>query len=500
MLFSSVPSLIKRKDAELIVVPFWQKQTKQKSSAYPAASLGSFAGLLKAPLNSNDFTGRQGEILMHYVDTGKEPRCLLVGLGSEDKVSVESLRLVFSNVAKLCQTKAISNINLLLPTISELRHLTVEDLLRGVSEGILLTNYRWEKLGTLQEETVLLKKVCLIGILPKMLSGIGEYEKIAQGVYFARDLINGNADNVTPGYLADSARKIAEKFPSVEATVFDRKRIIKEKMGLFAAVSRASAPEPAFIILSYKGHARSKEHTVIVGKGVTFDTGGLNIKTPTGMDTMRDDMSGAATALATLAVAASMKLPINVTAVVPATENAIDSNSYKPGDVYQGYSGKTVEIKDTDAEGRLILADALAYTVKVLEPSRVIDFATLTGAMVVALGDEMSGLFSNDDQLAESLFKAGQETAELLWRLPLHQSYKEDLKSDIADIRHLGNRAASATKAALFLEEFVEKTPWAHIDIAGTAFMAKEKGYWPRNGVGFGVRLMIEFLKNLTKK
>ena len=316
----------------------------------------------------------------------------------------------------------------------------------------------------------------------------------------ARDLINGNADIITPQYLAQTARKIAQKFPAVKATVFDLKKIEKEEMGLFLAVARGSSVEPAFIILSYKGFAGSKDHTLLIGKGVTFDTGGLNIKTASSMLTMREDMSGAAAVLSTIAVAAALNLKLNVTAVVAATENAIDAKSYKPGDVYKGYGGITVEIGDTDAEGRLTLADALAYSAQHLKPTRMIDLATLTGSIVIALGEGMSGLFCNDETLANRLLAASQQTAETLWRMPLYAPYKEQLKSDIADLRNIGGRPAGPITAALFLQEFVQNIPWAHIDIAGTAFGNKERGYWPKNGVGFGVRLLINFLQNLSKK
>ena len=238
-----------------------------------------------------------------------------------------------------------------------------------------------------------------------------ESEQIAEGVYVARDLINGNADIVTPHYLAEAAKKIEQKFPLVKATIFDLKRIEKEKMGLLLAVARGAAVEPAFIILNYRGYAGSKDHTVLVGKGVTFDTGGLNLKPTGSMETMRCDMSGAAAVLATIAVAAALNLKLNVTAVVAATENAIDAKSYKPGDVYKGHSGKSVEIDNTDAEGRLTLADALAYSVAELKPSRMIDLATLTGSIVVALGEGLSGFFCNDDALANRLLDSSKRTA-----------------------------------------------------------------------------------------
>lgn len=499
MLFSAADQLSKRKEADLIVFPFWQQQKKGHSEAKPAAVIGPFQELAKSALASGDFKGSAGETLLLYTRGGKERRCLLLGLGKEEELTVEGLRCAYSNVAKECQRKAIKRINLVVPTISELRKVNAEECLKGIAEGILLTNYRWEKLAALDEETVLLKSVCLIGIIPKFLGIVKEREHIAEGVYLARDLINGNADIVTPQFLAETANKIAEKFPAVKANIFDKKWIEKEKMGLLLAVSRGSAVDPAFIVLNYKGAANSKDHTILVGKGVTFDTGGLNLKT-SNMETMRDDMSGAATALATVAIAAALNLEVNLTAVVAATENAIDATSYKPGDVYKGYAGVTVEIGNTDAEGRLTLADALAYSVKELKPTRIIDFATLTGSMVVALGEEMSGLFCNDDNLAKRLLESSQKTSEILWRMPLYDPYKERLKSDIADLKNIGGRPAGALLAALFLQEFVHKTPWAHIDIAGTAFATKERGYILKNGVGFGVRLMIDFLQNLAKK
>lgn len=494
MIFSSVAQLNKRKDAELIICPFWQREKLAKA----AAQVEEFQALFKKPLEVGDFTGKVGETLFLYPEEkGKEKRVLLLGLGKEADISVETLRIAFSNAAKRCQTKAISHINVVVPDSADLKMISLEDCLRGITEGILLTNYRWEKLAKVQEETVLLKQVTLIGISPKMLSVAQRCEEIAEGVYFARDLVNGNADIITPMYLAESAKKISEKFAGLTLSIFDQKRIEEEKMGFLQAVARGSAVEPAFIILSYKGNPHSHDHTILVGKGVTFDTGGLNLKPTGSMETMRDDMAGAATVLATVATAAALKLQLNVTACIPAAENGIDAKSYKPGDVYKGHAGVTVEIGNTDAEGRLILADALSYCVKHLKPTRMIDVATLTGAMVVALGEGVAGFFSNDDKLALQLIFASKKSAENIWRMPLHLPYKELIKSDIADLKNTGGRPAGSVTAALFLHEFVGETPWAHIDIAGVAFAGKENGYIPKNGVGFGVRLFIEFLEDL---
>lgn len=266
-------------------------------------------------------------------------------------------------------------------------------------------------------------------------------------------------------------------------------------MGLLLAVNRGSDSDPAFIIIEYKGNPKSKEKTVLVGKGITYDTGGLNIKV-SNMETMKGDMGGAAAVMGTIVAAASLDLKVNVTAVIPTTENSISSRSYKPGDIYKSYSGKTVEIGNTDAEGRLILADALAYAVDHLKPTRLIDLATLTGAMIIALGTETIGLFSNNDALADGLIRSGSDTYERVWRLPLHEEYRDQLKSDFADIRNIGGRAAGSITAAIFLQEFVGKTPWAHLDIAGTAYLEDgAKRYHPKYGTGSGVRLLIDFLE-----
>lgn len=495
MLFSSVAQLSKRKEADLIVLPFWQSSKKAKE----AAQLESFASYVSHPLLTGDFKGKKGESILLYIDGEKEKRLLLLGLGDEGKLSIDHLRYAYSNVAKLCQKKSISKINIVVPNIADLRNIDLKGCLRGITEGILINNYHFSKSTDEEEKVVLLEHVTLVGVAPKFLSSVISCEDVAEGLYFARDLINGNADLITPHYLGEVAKKIAGKFSNVTVEVHDRKWIEKEKMGLFAAVARSSFHEPVFIVLKYRGNPKSKDNTVLVGKGITYDTGGLNLKPTGSMETMRCDMSGAAAVLSTIAVAASLGIKHNIVAVVAATENAIDAKSYKPGDVYAGMSGKTVEVCNTDAEGRLTLADALTYSVTKLEPTRVIDLATLTGAMVVALGEEVAGFFCNNDKLADQLMDASIRTSEGIWRMPLHAPYKEYLKSDIADMRNTGPRFAGSITAALFLQEFVNDVPWAHIDIAGPAFMSKEFGYQPKNAVGFGVRLLVDFFQNLSQ-
>lgn len=494
--FANIATLSHRKKADLLAIPFWQGKKHPEIAAVEAANLEP---LFAPAVASGDFKGKKGEVLVLYTEGEPEPRLALVGLGSAKEASVETVRRSYAALARACQARRVETLNVLLPTVTKLKK---KGGLRGVVEGLLLANYAFEKLKkSLKKEkkTVLLKKSTLIGADRGDLSLAKRFALTADGVYFARDLVNGNADDVTPQFLAQQARHLAKTFTQVKTTVFDRRRLEKEKMGLLLAVNRGSCREPAFIITEYRGNPRSKDSTVLVGKGISYDTGGLDLKTGPGMMDMRGDMGGAAAVLGTILAAASLGLKVNVTGVIPTTENSIDAESYKQGDVYTGYAGKSVEIRSTDAEGRLVLADALAYACENLNPTRLIDFATLTGSIVVALGDAAMGIMGNDDKLIKSLEKAGKETFERVWQMPLFDEYKEALKSDVADLRNVGTRAGSACVAGQFLHEFItKKVPWVHCDIAGGAFLDKAKDYNPKNGTGLGVRLMIELLEGLS--
>lgn len=492
MEFSIAPNIQSRKQAELLVIPFWS----EKKKVHAACEIDTLDAFTKLPIAANDFTGKEGEFLILYAKGQKESRLALLGLGPKEKITTENLRRAYASLTKACNQKKIHSINILMPHIPPL---TEENVVRGLVEGLLLANYSFDKHkhDTIKENVPSkLKKAALIGADKGALGIAKKAALLCEGVYFARDLTNTNADEVTPQHLAEVALKMAKTLPHVKATVFDKKRIQKEKMGLLLAVNRGSATDPTFIILEYKGSPKAKDHTVLVGKGITYDTGGLNIKVG-GMETMKVDMGGAAVALATLWVAAQLALPIHLTVVIPATENNISAQSYKPGDVYVSMTGKTVEVANTDAEGRLVLADALAYTNKYLKPTRIIDFATLTGGVDVALGNEAIGMLSNNDALAALFVRAGSETYERVWRLPLFEEYKDNLKSDVADIKNVGTRSASTICGAIFLQHFVETTPWVHFDIASTAHINESKRYHPKFATGIGVRLMIEFLQNL---
>lgn len=489
MEFQSVARLDKRKSADALVVPMWQG----KKGPDFAVECPSIQTQVSTPIQLGDFKGKEGEVLVLYLKGELEKRVILLGLGEQDKITTEQLRRIYSTLMKAAMGKKIASVNVIIP---EIPSLSEENLIRGISEGMLLTNYLFDK-HKKDPAKALVKKVTFIDHGKKALDIANKALVICQGVYLARDLVNENADLITPEYLAECAKEISKEQPSIKTTVLNKKQIEKEKMGLLLAVNRGSAHDPVFIIMSYKGNPKTSDHTVYVGKGITYDTGGLNIKT-SNMEIMKCDMAGAAVGLATILTAARLKLKANLTVVIPATENAIDAASYKVGDVYPSYLGKTVEITNTDAEGRLILADALAYACKKLEPTRLIDMATLTGGIDIALGVETTGLMSNDDALSDALIRAGSETFERVWRLPTYEEYKDAMKSDIADLKNSSGRSASSIRGAMFLREFIDdRIPWAHFDIASTAFLSEPLRYHPKHGTGVGVRLMIDFLEHL---
>lgn len=489
------PGLKSRKNADLLILPFF----KSKDGVLQGADFDESIADWQKPVSVKDFLAEAGEILVLYPESSVEKRIALLGLGEKALLTTEVLRRCYSNAIKKANVKKVKSINLVLPDVAEGCDC---DLIRGIVEGAVLTNYRFIDLKHDQLKVLnssLVQKLVLIGADKADLERAKSFLVLCESVHIARNLVNGNADDITPQYLTNFAKEIAEELPKVTFYALGKKELIKEKMGLLLAVSRGASKDPALITLAYNGRPKAKEHVVIIGKGVTYDTGGLHLKPFGGMETMKCDMAGGAVALATIYAAAALKLKINVTAVVPATENCTDACSYKPGDVYSSHSGKTVEIGNTDAEGRLILADAISYSLKYLKPSCLIDIATLTGAIDVALGPEATGMFANNDLLADALSIAGQDSFERVWRLPLHEEYRDMLRSDFADIRNIGGRSAASITSAIFLQEFVGKDnkaiPWAHLDIASTAYFSEPRRYHPKFGSGVGVRLLISFLK-----
>jgi leucyl aminopeptidase len=313
----------------------------------------------------------------------------------------------------------------------------------------------------------------------------------------ARDMVSSPPADMTPTVIAGKAREISRQF-GLKLKVLERKQMEKLGMGALLGVARGSAQPPKFIIVEYRKGGK-KPFIALVGKTITFDSGGISIKPAENMDRMKDDMSGGAAVLGAIRTAAALRLPLNIVGLLPATENMPGGRAYKPGDVLRTMSGQTIEILNTDAEGRLILADALAYACR-YKPAVIVDIATLTGACNIALGQEATGMLGTDEKFKQKLRDSGQRTGERVWELPLWEEYYELIKSDIADMKNTGGRGGGVITAAALLSKFVQKYPWVHLDIAATSWSEKDRPYSPKGATGIGVRLLTQFLRDYEKK
>ncbi|MGV7928294.1 MAG: leucyl aminopeptidase [Spirochaetota bacterium] len=445
--------------------------------------------------NLGFFTGKSGESL--FVPLSGHPALILMGLGKAGEITRESLRNAAASVIDACKKKKIASLHVFVPVVARIDE---KDVLAALAEGMYLGNYGFDRYKTRRDDVdAPLETVCfLVTGIQAATKILRETAIVCSNTLLCRDLINETSERANPSSIAAEARKLS-RLRGVSCTVLARKDLEKLGMGLLLAVGRAGQHPPQMAVLRYTGNPRGKKSIAIVGKGITFDSGGLNLKPSGHIEDMRSDMSGAAACIYTIKAAAELGLKRNIYAVIPLCENMLSGNSYRPGDVYHAFNGTTVEIGNTDAEGRLILADALAYTEKKLKPDYIIDIATLTGACLVCFGEIIAGLLTPSDELAGAIHKAGEETGERVWRLPLYRDYAEDLKSDIADLSNVSStRNAGTIIGATFLNSFVESTPWAHIDIAGTSWGAKQRGYRPKNATGYGVRLFIEVIKNIS--
>ncbi|HEY3553395.1 MAG TPA: leucyl aminopeptidase [Solirubrobacterales bacterium] len=416
------------------------------------------------------------------------PPVLVIGLGKSDELDAEKLRVAAAVAAGEAGRLEASSIAWALP-----EGLDAEATADAVVTGTVLGSYRFDRFKSGDgDNSPRLESLTLLG--PAELADAAERARIgAEAQNRARDLQSTPANFATPTDLAARAEEIAAGSDALSVAVFGRAELEEREMGGLLAVSQGGPQEPKLIVLRYAGGSGPK--LAFVGKGVTFDTGGISLKPGAGMHEMKMDMSGAAAVLEAVGAIAELGLPLDLLAVIPSTENMPSGSAIKPGDVITQYNGKTVEVNNTDAEGRLILADALAYAVE-QGAERIVDLATLTGAVVIALGSTYAGVISNDDALAEEVVRAGAETGELTWRLPLHPEFKELMKGTVADLSNLAKaRKAGAITAGSFLEEFVGETPWAHVDIAGTAWDVG-RAYTGKDASGFGVRLLIELARH----
>jgi leucyl aminopeptidase len=450
-------------------------------------------GALGRLLKREEFTGKKDQCVA--IETlGQIPaqRIAVMGLGDKDCLSAADVRVFAARAARDANAAKATTLALALPELPDAARS------RAAGEGIVLGSYRFTRYftgdrkpkTTLSKATIVVPVGKAVPVAVKKALELGG--RVGDCVCVTRDLINEPANELTPVKLAEAAERVAREH-GLSCKVFDRKELQKRGMKLMLAVAQGSVNEPRLAHLTYKPARPSKKKLVIVGKGLTFDSGGLCIKPAQGMGEMKSDMSGAANVVGFMAAVALLKPNIEVHGIMGCAENMPDGNAYRPGDVFGSLDGKSVEIVNTDAEGRLVLADALAYG-RSLNPTVMICNATLTGACVVALGQRCSGFFATSDDIAEQLTKAAKEAGEQFWRLPLLEDMKDQLKSDIADLKHTGDRWGGSITAALFLREFVGETPFIHCDIAGPALSDKPYSFYTKGGTGHGIFTFLSFI------
>ena len=487
-------------EADAIVVNLFEG-VEQPGGATAAVDK-ALGGTISSLISRGEIKGKFGEVSI--VHTFGKPRQVgagivaIAGLGKRQDFNVDKIRGV---AGEFC--RALRKLNC--HKIATILHGTgaggidPEASAEAIAEGALLGLYSFTKYKKPEYEDI--EKILIVVTerekVPILEPAIAKRKLVAEATNLTRDMVNEPANYMTPSQMAEVAKEIASKY-KLEFKVFDREDMEAMGMGALLGVAKGSNQPPKLITLAYKGDERSEKVLGFLGKGITFDSGGISIKASEGMDEMKGDMAGAAAVMTALGAIAQLKTKINVTAVIPATENLPSGTALKPGDVLKAMNGKTIEVMSTDAEGRLILADALSYAQK-LGLSPLIDLATLTGACRVALGTFYSGLFGNDQDLVNKVLKAAERTGERMWQMPMPEEYKEQNKSEIANVKNTGNRYGGAITAALFLAEFVDNTPWVHLDIAGPALSNKESGYIVKGATGVGVRTLVELALSAAK-
>ncbi|ROQ92031.1 leucyl aminopeptidase [Desulfosoma caldarium] len=481
---------------DIIIFYAWQDEEAPLSGF--ARWMNSQAPWLKDGRALKDFRAKKAELLLLYAPA-EEPvaRLLLVGLGKRKDWTLESFRHATAMAVRRCRDLAVERVLLSTAALEDLPE-SEETLVREALMAATLGLYRYEALKTRDVEKSDFPRelaVCSEGPLPYWPRIVQEGKAVCEGIVLARDLATAPANVVTPSHMAQAAARIASHH-GMRYEVVDLDRAKELGMGGFVAVAQGSREPARFIILEHCPQGLENQPPfVLVGKGITFDTGGISIKPAAKMEEMKHDMAGAATVLGTMDAIGHLHIPRRVLALMPCTENMPDGRAYKPGDVVTTHAGLTVEVISTDAEGRMILCDALSYA-KQFEPVAMVDLATLTGACVIALGDRVAGLLGNHEGFMRAIQEIGTPLGELFWPLPLYDFYFEDIKSDVADIKNVGNRKAGTIIGAMFLKQFVPDTvPWAHVDIAGTVWADKDLGWIPKGATGFGVRTLVSLVQ-----
>lgn len=490
----SIPNI----HADCIIVGVWEE-----AEMTPAAlSLNLISqGFIQVLLNRGEFQGKVGQTLLLYdVPHLDAPRILLTGCGKKGTLSPRDYRKIICSSIKALSSLKCAQITSFLTEL-EVSSYSPAWKIKHAVEASNEALYVFDRFKSNKDPKSPLKTIAYS--VPKTALSMAESAlkqaiAIAEAVTYTKNLENLPSNVCTPSYLAKEALLLAKQYPKLSGKVLEKKDIKKLGMGALLAVAKGSIEEPKLICMEYKGTQKKVPTTALIGKGITFDSGGISLKTADGMVGMKYDMCGAASVLGTLKAAAHLKLPIHLVGILAVAENMPSGTATKPEDIVTSLSGQTIEILNTDAEGRLVLSDALTFAEQRYKPAQVIDIATLTGAVVVALGQHASGLFANDEALAKELISAGIESHDRVWQMPLWEEYQDQLKSPFADMTNVGGRTAGAITAACFLSRFAKKIRWAHLDVAGTAAMML--GTTERYATGRPVPLLVQFLINQCEK
>ncbi|MBI4282721.1 MAG: leucyl aminopeptidase [Chloroflexi bacterium] len=489
-------------DAAAVVVNLFEGV--QTPGGATGAADRALDGAISRLIAEGEIKGKKGEVtIIHTLGRIPPARVVVAGLGKQKDFSNEVVRQVMGTTCRRLRGAGVEKVATILHGAG-IGGLDTGESAQAVAEGALLGLYTFKRHFTKTEDVEKeVKELTVVEMDAARLSTIQEAldrgRVFAEAAMLARDMVNEPSNFMTPTHIADIARQVAQEH-HLEATILDRPQMEELGMGGLLGVARGSAEPPKFIVLRYWGDPGNPGNNLgLLGKGITFDTGGISLKPAAGMEEMKGDMAGAASVLSAMKAIAQLKPRINVTAIAAATENMPGGSAQKPGDVLRTMGGKTVEVENTDAEGRLVLADALGYARK-MGLRRLVDVATLTGAMVTALGDICTGAFTNNLELLKSVISAGETSGEHIWQFPMYEEYKEQNKSQVADVKNTGGRKAGSITAAQFLAEFSEDTPWVHLDIAGTSMADKESGYLVKGATGVPVRTLINLALGLAER
>lgn len=481
------------KDKCLIIAFF---EDKLKLDNEPAKFDNSAGNIISNAIKNKDFKAEDNEIKTLYINKEKLSYVLLLGLGKEEKFDLKKLMNCLASASKKARALGTKSFSFYFNSLKN-KNFDFDDYLEKTAQAIILSLYQYLRYKTKDLEKIKKIENANIIIDKKELNKSREIVKnsviLAEAVIKTRDLVNTPPNIATPEYAANYAREIAKK-NNLKCTILDEKEIERLGMECYMAVAKASVNKPRMVVLEYKGS--NEAPIVLVGKGLTYDTGGINTKPFNYMTNMKDDKAGACSVIHVMEVCAKLKLKVNVVGIAAFAENSIAGNAYRPDDILKSYSGITVEVVHTDAEGRLVLADALSYSLK-FKPKAIIDIATLTGASIIALGYLASPVVGNDDKLIDKVITSGEKSLDRVWQLPLWEDYEEIIKSDIADLKHTTlDTDAGVIIGGIFLKQFIKNVAWAHIDIGATVWAKQDKGYKTKGATGFGVLLLANLLKD----